>query len=376
MRILYLINSMEGGGAALPVPRIAKALARHGAEMRVFALTRRDGRAIEAFENAGVPVTVRDGGRKDHAAAYRWIGDTLRREQPDVVWTSLTRATVLGQRAAARLGLPVISWQHAAYLKPGSAFILRHQQRMTSLWVGDSEQVTQITARRLAIEPARLLTWPIFAADRDAPVAKPWNGRETIRIGSLGRLHHIKGYDVLAEAIGLLRRRGFCSPVDWEVVIAGDGPEHARLRKSFEGVPEGRLRLGGYVSNPTAFLSGLHAYVQPSRSEGFCIAAHEAMQAGLPVLASAVGGMIHSVQPGRTGWIVPPGSAADLADGLAAMLSDPARLAEMGRAARTFVFDQYGEEPFNAMAGTILEKLAELVQGRRSAGGGMNARAA
>lgn len=376
MRILYLINSMEGGGAALPVPRIAKALARHGAEMRVFALTRRDGRAIEAFESAGVPVTVRDGGRKDHAAAYRWIGETLRREQPDVVWTSLTRATVLGQRAATRLGLPVISWQHAAYLKPGSALILRHQQQMTALWVGDSEQVTDITAHRLGVEPARLLTWPIFAADPQAPVAKPWNGQETIRIGSLGRLHHIKGYDLLAEAVRLLRQRGFRSPVDWEVVIAGDGPEHARLRKSFASVPEGRLRLGGYVSNPTAFLSGLHAYVQPSRSEGFCIAAHEAMQAGLPVLASAVGGMASSVQPGKTGWLVPPGSAAELADGLAAMLSDPGRLAEMGGAARNFVFGQFGEEQFSAMAGTIVDMLAELVQARRWATGGRSAQAA
>lgn len=368
MRIMYLINSMEGGGAALPVPRIAQALARHGAEVRAFALTRRDGRAIEAFEQAGVPITVREGGRKDHAAAYRWIGEMLQKERPDVLWTSLTRATVLGQRAAAKTGVPVISWQHAAYLKPGSAFILRHQQRMASLWIADSDRVAEITARRLGVEPDRMLTWPIFAADPQAPVAKAWDGSETLRIGSLGRLHHIKGYDVLAEAVSLLGQRGFRAPVDWEIAIGGDGPERNRLMKNFSGVAGERLSLAGYISNPTEFAAHLHAYVQPSRSEGFCIAAHEAMQAGLPVLASAVGGMVHSIEQDKSGWLVPPGNPGALADGLAAMLSDPGRLAEMGRTARNFVFQRYGEEQFDATAGVILELLAEIVRARRSAG--------
>ena len=376
MRILYLINSVEGGGAELPVPRIARALARHGADTRVFALTRRDGRALDAFRKAGLPCTVREGGKKDHAAAYRWIGEILRQERPDVLWTSLSRATILGQRAAARLGIPVVSWQHAAYLKLGNAFLLRQQQRMTNLWIADSERVSELTARRLRVEPNRLLTWPIFAADPRAPLAKPWNEKEPLRIGSLGRLHRIKGYDILAEAIALLQQRGFHAPIDWEVVIAGDGPERERLIKTIQALPAGRMRLAGYVSEPTSFLAGLHAYVQPSRSEGFCVAAHEAMQAGLPVLASAVGGLAHSVRVGRTGWLVQPGDARGLADALAAMLSNPSRLATMGSAARAFVFDEFGEERFNAIAGTIVERIDALVQARRSASGATNLQSA
>lgn len=376
MRILYLINSVEGGGAELPVPRIARALARHGADMRVFALTRRDGRALDAFRKAGLPCTVREGGKKDHAAAYRWIGEILRQERPDVLWTSLSRATILGQRAATRLGVPVVSWQHAAYLKPGNAFLLRQQQRMTSLWIADSERVSELTARRLRVEPSRLLTWPIFAADSSAPSARPWNGHEPLRIGSLGRLHPIKGYNVLAEAIRLLHRRGFQAPVDWEVTIAGDGPERKRMLNLIERLPAGQMRLAGYVSEPTSFLAGLHAYVQPSRSEGFCVAAHEAMQAGLPVLASAVGALAHDVRVGRTGWLVQPGDARGLADALAAMLSNPSRLATMGRAARAFVFDEFGEERFNVIAGTIVERIDALVQARRSASGATNCQSA
>ena len=56
MRILYLINSVEGGGAALPVPRIIQALVTHGARVTVAALARRDGRALRAFDQADLPV--------------------------------------------------------------------------------------------------------------------------------------------------------------------------------------------------------------------------------------------------------------------------------------------------------------------------------
>jgi glycosyltransferase involved in cell wall biosynthesis len=370
LRILYLINSVEGGGAALPVPRIAEALGRLGAEFRVFALTRRDGLALSAFEKAGISCTVRAGGRKDHLAAYRWIGEIIRRERPDIVWTSLTRATVLGQRAAQQFGLPVASWQHAAYLKPRSAFILRHQQKMTSLWICDSEEVAEITARRLRVGPDRLLTWPIFAADPGAPVASPWNGHEALRIGSLGRLHRIKGYDVLATAIRELDRRGFKSPVNWEIVIAGEGPHRGQLTRVIQNSSSGeRIRLAGHLDEPTKFLAGLHGYVQPSRSEGFCIASHEAMQAGLPVLASAVGGTASSIREGETGWLVPPGDPVRLADGLAQMLSNPQQLAAMGKAARETVFDRFGEGHFNAVAGSIFERLDVLVQARRRGAG-------
>jgi len=373
MRILYLINSVEGGGAALPVPSIAGALARHGGEVRVFALARRDGRALAAFEGAGVPVTVRDGGERDHAAAFRWLKEILRREKPDALWTSLTRATLLGQRAARPYRTPVVSWQHAAFLKPANAFLLRRQQHLSALWIGDSAHVTELTASRLGVGHDRLLTWPIFAADPLAPSAVPLKSGDRLRLGSLGRLHPVKGYDLLVEAVGLLHRQGFRAPVNWEVTIAGDGAERERLSRLIGNLPADNLHLLDYTADPRSFLAGLHAYVQPSRSEGFCVAAHEAMQAGLPVLASAVGELSNSIEHGRCGWLVPPRNADDLAVGLAGLLSEPDRLAVMGQAARTRVVERFGEERFITTAGTILERLAGIVQARRSASGPGNA---
>ena len=82
MRIAYVINSVEGGGAASPVPDIADVIHGTGAKIRIFALTRRDGRALDAIAKAGIDVVVRNGGLKDHVAAFRCSYGQLHSREP------------------------------------------------------------------------------------------------------------------------------------------------------------------------------------------------------------------------------------------------------------------------------------------------------
>ena len=352
-RILYVINSVEGGGAALPVPAVIDVLRRNGASVRVAALTRRDGRAIAAMEATGIEVLVRPGGETDHRAAFHWLDRLVRDEQPDILWTSLTRATLLGQLVGLRRRVPVVSWQHAAFLKPANLFLLRAMKRLSRLWIGDSDMITELTAARLGLGPDRLTTWPIFRADPDAPRGQPWRPGEPVRIGTLGRLHPVKGYDVLVAALALMPPL----PVAWEVAIAGDGAERQRLEAAiFAAGLAASVRLVGYVE-PAAFLAGLHLYVQPSRSEGLCVAAHEAMQAGLPVVASAVGALTRSIDE-TVGRLVPPGDAQALANALTAILSRPDDLAAMGDRARTRLLATYGPASFDAAGRAILDRIA------------------
>ena len=119
--------------------------------------------------------------------------------------------------------------------------------------------------------------------------------------------------------------------------------------------PKGRL--GGYVENPKAFLAGLHLYVQPSRSEGFCVAAHEAMQAGLPVIGSAVGEMPNTIIEGVTGWCVPPGDPQALADAIDKALSSPERLHSVGADARARVLQRFSAERFEEVGRSIVERM-------------------
>ncbi|MDB5738822.1 MAG: group 1 glycosyl transferase [Sphingomonas bacterium] len=352
IRIAYVINSVEGGGAALPVPSVADVLRGGGAEVTILALTRRDGRAIAPMAAAGLEVRVRDGGERDHAAAVRWLNDEIVALKPTHIWTSLTRATLLGQLVGLRRRIPVVSWQHAAYLKPANRRLLRLMQPLSKLWIGDSEAVTTLTAERLKVPPERLLQWPIFRADPHAPQSAPWRPGEPVRIGSLGRLHPVKGYDVLVDALALLPP----GTTPHTVTIVGDGAERAAL----ETRAGDRVKFAGYSDDPRRMLAGLHLYVQPSRSEGLCVAAHEAMQAGLPVIASAVGQLPYSIAQGESGLTVPPGNPRALADALAALLAAPERLGAMGERARRDVLERFGSARFEAAGLAILDRLRGL----------------
>jgi glycosyltransferase involved in cell wall biosynthesis len=361
MRIAYVINSMEGGGAALPAPGILQVLMRHGAEVAVFALSRRDGRAMAPIRALGISLEVCPLSESDHPRALAWLTAQVRAWRADVIWTSLTRATLLGQIVGRRLKRPVVSWQHAGYLKPANLLLLRARREASALWVADSRRITELTAARLRIGPDRLTTWPLFALDPTAPRATPWRRDETIRVGSLGRLHPVKGYDVLIEALRQLKARGFQAPAPFSVEIAGDGTERARLERQIAAAGLSNVRLTGFEGTPKAFLAGLHLYVQSSRSEGLCVAAHEAMQAGLPAVVSDVGELRYSVQSGRSGLVVPAGCAWTLANALGKALSSPERLADKGRAARRVIETSFSVEQFDAKGAAILRRLGRLV---------------
>lgn len=355
-RIAYVINSVEGGGAALPVPAVAQVLHDAGADVRVFALTRRDGRALPAMLAAGLDPAVRDGGETDHLVAARWLRRQVREWGATHLWTSLSRATILGLILGPAMGLPVICWQHAAFLKPWNRRLLRLLQSRAALWVADSRSVTELTAARLDVPRERLGTWPIYFADPQTPEAAPWMPGEPLRLGSLGRLHPVKGYDVLIAAMARMRAMGFEPPMPVKMILTGDGTERERLEAMANEAGVTGLTFAGYTPEPRRFLSGLHLYLQPSRSEGFCIAAHEALTAGLPAIASAVGELPYSITP-RTGWLVPPGDAETLALALRDALSRPDALAAMGWAARRDMFERFSKDRFEATGRAIWRRI-------------------
>jgi glycosyltransferase involved in cell wall biosynthesis len=357
-RVAYVINSLEGGGAALPIPAILAVLRGAGAQVRVLALTRRDGRALPAMEAAGIDVVVREGGETDHLSAARWLGGELRSWAATHLWTSLSRATILGLVIGPRLRIPVVCWQHNAFLKPWNERLLRLLQGRAALWVADSRVVADLTADRLRVSPNRLATWPIYAADPGMPQGHPWQPGEVLRLGSLGRLHPAKGYDVLIAVLAKLRADGFRSPVPFEIAIAGDGAEGVRLAEMAREAGIGELRIAGYTSAPRIFLAGLHLYLQPSRREGFCIAGHEAMTAGLPIVASRVGELAFSVRPQVNGWLAEPDDPQSLAAALRAALADPAALEALGRRARMQILNDYSQARFETAGSSVWARVA------------------
>lgn len=366
MRILYLINGLNGGGAAFPVPELIATAQRHGDTVRVVALMPQDRRAAERFDRAGLDWTLIGSGPSDVLPSFRKLLAELRDCQPDLIWTSLSRACVYGQIAGRLLGIPVLSWQHNAFLKTGNRLLLRATGRWAARWVADSETVARFTHEVLGVASELIDVWPIFRALDDLPQARACEAAGRFRIGSLGRLHPNKRYEDLVAAAGWLRDQHPSAAARMEILIGGEGPEQAALAAQIERLGlGGMVRLVGFIERPAEFLAGLHGYVQPSHHEGMCIAAHEAMQAGLPVVATPVGELRRSVIDGQTGHVVPIGDPPALARALLALADDRARAAAMGQASRARVLERFGAAAFDRSGFAVLDKMAAIVAARR-----------
>jgi glycosyltransferase involved in cell wall biosynthesis len=154
---------------------------------------------------------------------------------------------------------------------------------------------------------------------------------EAFAFGTVARLVPFKGHLHLLEAAAQLAPR--YREARW--ILIGDGPEReALVRRAGElGITE-RVRFLGSRDDVLRLLQGLDCFVLPSLAEGMPNALLEGMATGLPAIGTAVSGTEEILEPGRSGWLVEPASAAALAAAMGEALADPAKAAELGRGAR------------------------------------------
>ena len=358
MHIHYLLTDLNSGGAAQPIPDLVALMRDQGHTVRVLALLPKDRKGAAQLDRAGIAWELLGNSRRDTLPAARALLRILREDRPDLLWTSLTRATIYGAIAGWLCGIPVLSWQHNSWLKPGDRRLLRLSRRLTALWVADSRTVAEFAAQSLDIARSKIEVWPLFRARTEVPVARPCAPGTPFRIGGLGRLHADKNFCHLIAAAALISERDPALATRLEFVIGGQGGEHARLAAQIAAAGLDNVRLAGYVDDPIAFLSTLHAYVQPSHHEGLCIAAHEAMQAALPVIATRVGELCRSVLPGETGYLAEVGDVPAIAQAIIELARDPARAARLGAAGRERVLSLFGEAEFRRAGIAVLRRAA------------------
>jgi glycosyltransferase involved in cell wall biosynthesis len=171
---------------------------------------------------------------------------------------------------------------------------------------------------------------------------------ETVLL-SVGRLERNKGFDVLADALGLHlrsgeRNRDALTRHGWRWIIAGSGPFKRDLERAIDAnglTPH--VRLVGKVDDAElhAWYEAATLFVHPTRYEGSSIVTLEAMSHRRPVIATMAGGLPDKVKPGVNGWLVPPGDAAALAGAIADAVRDPIRLLAMGGESRRIVETEF-----------------------------------
>jgi glycosyltransferase involved in cell wall biosynthesis len=264
--------------------------------------------------------------------------------RPVLVHGFLFWAYILGTYAAKAAGVPIVisSRRGLGNFKAGHAHYLlleRLANVMTDLWVANSETVRQDTARQEGVDPARIRVIP-NGVDSDRFAASPDRSALRRRLGlpvdgplllTVSNLIHYKGHGTLLEAMPLITRTHPTAMI----VLAGDGPMRVEIdrRIATSGLAES-VRLLGERRDVPDLLRAADLLVHPSDEEGFPNAILEAMAAGLPVVATRVGGTPELVLDGATGILVPPRSPTDLAAAVSRLLADPSLADQMGAAGR------------------------------------------
>jgi glycosyltransferase involved in cell wall biosynthesis len=158
------------------------------------------------------------------------------------------------------------------------------------------------------------------------------------RIVAVANLRPEKGHDVLLGAATDV----LDSFPDSVFELVGDGQERGRLEAAAAalGISQS-ISFSGHCDDVTARLDAADIFVLPSRSEAFPNALLEAMTAGLPVVASRVGGVLEVVRDGETGLLVPPDDPGALGATLRRLIADPALAGRLGAAAHADVSARY-----------------------------------
>jgi L-malate glycosyltransferase len=221
----------------------------------------------------------------------------------------------------------------------GQIALQRHAYRCAHAVVANSRAAAQqLEAEGLAADRVTVISNGI---DISRFAARPPSGRPVTTIVTVANLRPEKAHEVLLQAAARLTPRY----PHLQFTIVGDGPRADELRTLAEtlGVAT-HVSFLGHREDVPALLASADAFVLPSRSEAFPNGAIEAMAAGLPVVASRVGGLLDLIEDGRTGMLVQPDNPAALAEALESLILSPARAAMVGSAARDEVTRRYSFE--------------------------------
>lgn len=388
IRLFYLIGTLDVGGSEGQLVQLVTRLDPGRFEPVVCCLSS-GGAYAEALAAAGIPVEVIGFRgfrifRHPHRVAAQMfrLVRAMRRAQPDVVHGFLFWAYILGAFAAWVARVPVVlssrrSLGHFKANKPHYLALERLANRMTDLVIANSEAVRQDAIRdeRLPAEKVMVIH---NGLDLDRHSAPPDEGlrrslgleRRGPVVGVVANFIHYKGHQFFLDAWAAAAKK-FPESV---ALLVGDGP----LRQEFEvrvqamGLGPSVRFLGTHQDVP-ALVALMDLVVHPSLEEGFSNAILEAMAAGKPVVATAVGGNPEAVIPGKTGLLVPPGDSQALADAMVWLLAHPGEAVRFGEAGRLRVAERFEVSAMVRQYEAVYERLVaekcpERVRGELSAG--------
>jgi glycosyltransferase involved in cell wall biosynthesis len=335
LRIAFLVDSLRLGGSELAALRTAAAL-RHRIEIEIFHL-QADGPLLAAYRDLRIPLHALNwpGSRHPSALMVLWhLRRRLRAGRFDLVHAHDYFANVIAAVCTRGLRAPRLltskRWMDQ-YVRPIHRTYDEWAHRHASAVFANSEAVANSLASA-GVERSKVRLLPNFVSDTAIgslpdPLDRPAG---PVIIGMVSRLAAVKNHALALEAFALVRAR----VPHAELHIYGDGECRETLvsRAAALGLAD-RVTFQGTVPPGTPVFRGIDVYLLSSDSEGSPNTVLEAMAAGVPVVATAVGGVPELVTDGVTGRLVGPSDPEALADALCALLHDPAERHRLAAAA-------------------------------------------
>jgi glycosyltransferase involved in cell wall biosynthesis len=284
-------------------------------------------------------------GPLEQLRTIRRLAACLRRDPPDLLHCYLPAANVIGPLAARLAGVRPVVVSKRALCGYKERFPLLRLVEPLGNRLADVVLVNSDAVRRDVERTERGWEGKFRTIRNGVAEIAPWTeaGRRAFReregippgakvVAAVSNFYPYKGHAELMDAAPAVLSR---HPDARFVLVGRDAGtlEATRRRAAESGFPDAFL-FPGDRSDVADFLRAADLFVHPSREEGFSNAILEAMAAGLPVVAFAVGGNPEAVEGGRTGLLAPPRDAASLAAALCALLDEPERARAMGAAGR------------------------------------------
>ncbi|MFO0881181.1 MAG: glycosyltransferase [Gemmataceae bacterium] len=297
----------------------------------------------------------------------------LQRVGADVLLCHGYKANLLGRIAARRCGIPVVSVSRGW---TGESFRVRLYEMLDRFHLRFMDHVIAVSqaqadrCRRAGVRPEKLgVIYNAIDPDRFVDpdpryrhrLEKHFREPKSHLIATAGRLSPEKGFDVFVEAAA----RVLEAQPDVGFVIFGHGALRDTLQQQIALLGLGdSVVLGGFRNDLDRFIPHLDLFVLPSWTEGLPNVVLEACAAGVPVVATAVGGTPEIIEEGQGGLLCPPGDADALADRILEAIECEDRLRDLGFQGRQRVLERF---TFSSQVQGYLQLFQRLVQKRTPA---------
>lgn len=339
-KIFYLITKGSWGGASRYVYELATSLPTNDFDVSVILgegeslakkLDEKKIRVIRLLELA------RDINLINDWSVFWTLYKIFRRERPDIIHLNSSKIGGLGSLAGRLAGIKKIIftghgwafnekrpwWQKKiiAFLS-WLTIIFSHKTILVSKKLG--QQIAKWPGTKGKLEMIYNGVDHIsFLSERDARLLLLPDKTDKFWLGTIAELHPNKGLDVLIEAFARLVKDMLGSRIGWSLhlIIIGEGQERYRLEKLISQKRlDGRIILLGQIEDARKYLRAFDIFVLPSRTEAFPYALLEAGAAGVPIIASEVGGIPEIIPDAEYGLLVPPENIHELEKSLKYMI--------------------------------------------------------